>query len=42
MVVEIIAAHVEPTDLDPDALWLNPVEVAALLDQWTVALTGAQ
>ena len=31
-----------PTDLNQDALWSNPAGAAALLDQWTVALSGAQ
>ncbi|MEL6805403.1 MAG: hypothetical protein AAFO91_16665, partial [Bacteroidota bacterium] len=31
-----------PTTLDPASLWSNPAEVAALLETWTVALTGAQ
>ena len=34
--------HYVPTVLDPVSLWTNPAEAAALLDSWTVALTGAQ
>ena len=31
-----------PTALDPDCLWSNLAEAAALLDRWTVALAGVQ
>ena len=30
-----------PTALDPDCLWSNLAEAAALLDRWTVALAGS-
>ena len=31
-----------PTALDPDCLWSSPPKAAALLDQWTAALSGVQ